>query len=294
MMEKVLVLLFTLQLIAAGTEAANSIHCRPGSSPLGAGLSCRHIFQCYPESTSGLYWVRARRADGTYTIQRMYCSKETHHGFTGGFTRVALLNMTRTESKCPSSLRYVSAGGNRTICARKAASGGCSTVKYETKGVPYSMVCGRIKGYSFGSPKAFVPTVNGSRPGLRVDGILITHGPGKKYIWTYATGTSGGRDGACPCSYPQGSTYLAPLIGQDYYCESTIARGVDPEWNLEDPLWDGEGCNDGDYCYSRSGLPWFCKQLPVETRDDIDVHVCSGEPSNQVNIGIEEIELSVF
>ena len=39
-------------------------------------------------------------------------------------------------------------------------------------------------------------------------------------------------------------------------------------------LWDGKGCSSFDMC-SRKGGPWFCKNLPEPTTDDIELCICA-------------------
>ena len=53
-------------------------------------------------------------------------------------------------------------------------------------------------------------------------------------------------------------------------------------WSLQnDPLWDGQGCGAASCCELSypPGVtpPWFCKQLPQATTDDIEVRLCGGE-----------------
>jgi hypothetical protein len=305
MIGKVTALLFSVQVLSSiGSPVSLGGHgtnCRPGRSPLGAANSCKQIFRCYPEFLTAFYWIKVKRALGFgYNVQKIYCVKATHQGTTGGFTSVARLNMANSEGplKCPQPLHYVKTGENAGMCFPKSATGGCSTMKYTTFGVPYSMVCGKIKGYAFGSPRAFDVSSNTSKSGFYVDGVTITHGPYKRHIWTYAAGTmTNGTTtaGSCPCSGMHMDSRLPPPhIGESYYCESSEGHMTEPKWHLDNPLWDGEGCSEGDYCCSRSGLPWFCNRLPVETSDDIEVHVCLDEPSERKNIGIEQLELRVF
>ena len=63
----------------------------------------------------------------------------------------------------------------------------------------------------------------------------------------------------------------------DQYCETGGRTPVEQRYyfdDLDDPLCDGEGC-EGEYeCCDRGG-PWFCKQLPQPTQDDIELSVCN-------------------
>ena len=43
----------------------------------------------------------------------------------------------------------------------------------------------------------------------------------------------------------------------------------------QDPLWDGQGCGVGySACCSFNSPPWFCKELPHATTDDIELRMC--------------------
>ena len=44
------------------------------------------------------------------------------------------------------------------------------------------------------------------------------------------------------------------------------------------PLWTGKGCTPPNFCCSHSGMPWFCKTLPVPTTDYIEIHNCHNQP----------------
>ena len=42
----------------------------------------------------------------------------------------------------------------------------------------------------------------------------------------------------------------------------------------DDPLWDGDGCTAGSRCCSFNNPPYFTKQLPSPTTDDIEARLC--------------------
>ena len=45
----------------------------------------------------------------------------------------------------------------------------------------------------------------------------------------------------------------------------------------DNPLWNGHGCYDQSSCCSFNNPPWFCKQLPQPTTDDIQLRLCGDE-----------------
>ena len=65
-----------------------------------------------------------------------------------------------------------------------------------------------------------------------------------------------------------------------------------------DPLWDGEGCGAATCCELSypPGVtpPWFCKQLPEVTTDDIEVRLCADEPTTDEDTLLELIELYIL
>ena len=43
----------------------------------------------------------------------------------------------------------------------------------------------------------------------------------------------------------------------------------------------------------RDNRSWFCKELPANTTDDIELRVCCDEPRSADDVGLEIIELYV-
>ena len=59
------------------------------------------------------------------------------------------------------------------------------------------------------------------------------------------------------------------------------------------PLWTGEGCSPPDCC-PLSGMPWFCKTLPVPTTDYIEVRNCHNNPTaGSEDTALDLIELYI-
>ena len=58
---------------------------------------------------------------------------------------------------------------------------------------------------------------------------------------------------SCPCAQYQGAA-APPFVGEDYFCESGNNSPYGLEWNLDDPLWDSQGCASGSTCCSGGGL----------------------------------------
>ena len=103
--------------------------------------------------------------------------------------RVANLNMTDPNQQCPPnfSLSYTKP---KRLCGKSTNGSGCDSVNFTTSGLQYNKACGRVVGYQFGTPNAFVAH---QRNGFDineayVDGISITYGSPRKHIWTLAAG----------------------------------------------------------------------------------------------------------
>ena len=156
---------------------------------------------------------------------------------------------------------------------------GCLSTDYSTFGVSYSSVCGKLIGYHFGTPEAFVLAVfipSTTIDDQYVDGYSLTHGSGpRQHIWSFAVGVTEDRQDhfGCPCNV--GSTISVPsYIGNDYFCDSAASSIAPDVFYRNNPMWDGVGCAASNACCSFNSPPWFYKQLPESTSDDIGAEAC--------------------
>ena len=274
-------------------DAINSI------SPLLSGLlpsvpasSCSQISLLLP---SGYYWVTASNGSAV----RVYCDMTLScGGVTGGWMRVAELDMTDSSHQCPSGLRQHIDSDKRT-CVKIEATYGCSTLNhFNEANFQYSNICGRVIGYQIGSTDAF-SSGSDNINSVYVDGVSLTrtHGNLRHHIWTFASGfhrAASSRPATCPCS---GSDATPPpvFVGEDYFCDSGNPRYSSFQNSLygDDPLWDGAGCiRAGNTCCSFNNPPWFYKQLPQPTTDDIEMRVCISGGGDE-NIAIEIVEIFI-
>ena len=84
---------------------------RPGQESFSPAPSCAAL---PPSSPSGYYWVRASNGSAV----RVYCDMTLTCGnITGGWMRVAYLDMTNSSHQCPSGLRQHTDSSIRT-CVR--------------------------------------------------------------------------------------------------------------------------------------------------------------------------------
>ena len=142
--------------------------------------SCTHanipVPSCAALPLSCYYWVTASNGSAV----RVYCDMTRSCGdITGGWVRVAELDMTNSRHQCPSGLTQHNDSNIRT-CRRMESSGGCSSVMINIP-YSYSRVCGRVIAYQVGTTDAFADAFRRirSNPMLEdvyVDGISLTHG----------------------------------------------------------------------------------------------------------------------
>ena len=98
----------------------------------------------------------------------------------------------------------------------------------------------------------------------------------------------------CPCV--RNSVISVPLfVGNDYFCDSAV-RGSDRTESIyhpDVPLWDGQGCGSISTCCEFNNPPWFCKQLPQPTTDNIELRLCENSVSTADDSLFELIQLCI-
>ena len=229
-----------------------------------------------------------------YCDMERVCGCDERRGEGGGWMRVADIDMTRHKENCPSGFRRITSS-DKVMCG--GLSSQCIGTTFGTHGIEYSRVCGRIIGYQFGTTFAFgnyYHDRNISIDGNFLDGIVLTYGYSHHHIWSFAAGTSQTLQGeyTCPCNSVS-SAVPPPYIVNDYFCDSgqEDSRWASSIYLTNDPLWDGEGCVEGNGCCQFNSPPWFCKDLPQSTTEDIELRLCSGGNINEKGTPFELVEL---
>ena len=270
------------------TDSAST---EPLTFPVGSinnpASSCSDIT---PHSPSGEYWIQTNSS--TSPVQ-VYCDTNQRNcscNTTRGWARVANLDMTDPTQQCPVGFKLI----NRTepplrTCGRPDGhSLGCVSTTFPVHGIEYSHVCGRIIGYQIGPNAAFRTSIDQNfqqnfTDGYYINGISITHGePPRHHIWSFAGAVGEEYDNVllnlCACTRIEASGIPVPsFVGEDYFCD-TGNRGGDFSTGVffaDDPLWDGQGCGGTSTCCEFNNPPWFCKQLPQPTADDIELRLCN-------------------
>ena len=239
--------------------------------------SCADIYRDHP---SGYYWLNI-----DLQPQLVYCSINENPCCNDSDTkwmRIAYLNMSHPTAQCPHPWRELD---SPIRTCRRQFNTSISSVSYSSYGIPYSKVCGRFITYQFGTPEAFLGYKAQNQSTLDnayVDGISITYGQHpRNHIWTFAAARGTFDRHICPCSSDRMIT-TPSFINNDYFCE----RGTISESNLgfiaDDPLWDGHSCTGSSTCCEFNNPPWFCKQIPEPTTEDIEIRICGYVKGNNI------------
>ena len=277
-----------------------------GVNESNPAISCAEIFKKKLNTPSGYYWLQSDNGSAV----RMFCDMTlTCKGVGRGWMKVAKLNMTNSSHQCPpgTTLRTDILEYNKTLCGNISNSPGCTLTTFNVHSIEYKQVCGKIIAYQYISPDAFgdhnLATRNDNIDDNYVDGISLTHGSPRKHIWTFAAaldevGTTPYWKSYCPCQNiyrTQVKSYPPSFVGNDYFCDTASDVG----WEFsqiffsDDPLWDGAGCGPDNTCCSLNNPPWFLKQLPSTTTDDIEMRMCSDEGPGNEFTPFEILELYV-
>ena len=270
--------------------------CLLGQTQASPAASCSALPTNCP---SDYYWLGSSNG----TAVQVYCAMDRVCGCnsTGGWTRVANLNMSNPSEQCPGEWILQTYNSEpRRLCGRDSDSSAeqCPSAMYSTYGISYSQVCGRVIGYQYNSPDGFLGSQTIEGPYM--DGVSITHGPPgiRQHIWTFAGGAveTGSLVGfSCPCV---GGTAAPSYVGNDYFCESgNPDSSATTVVYTSDPLWDGQGCGSPPCCDLSSPpevtAPWFCKELPQATTDDTEVRICGDQATSDEDTPVECIELYI-
>ena len=255
------------------------------------------------DSPSGEYWIQTNSS--TSPVQ-VYCDTNQRNcscNTTGGWARVANLDMTDPTQQCPVGFKQI----NRTepplrTCGRPGVTAGCVSTTLPVYGINYSFVCGRILAYQLGSLDAFLG-YNGrgqtTIDGYYIDGISLTHGQTpRQHIWTFVGALAEQQIDMYTCPCTKNSTFtltVPPFIGNDYFCDTAL-RGSSFTNGLyypDDPLWDGQGCGGTSTCCEFNNPPWFCKELSHPTTDNIELRICGGEGTGNEDAPIEKLQIYI-
>ena len=183
-----------------------------------------------------------------------------------------------------SSVSCETANIHRTICKGRAYYYYSSSLSLPVQELSYSSVCGRVRGHGWGDAFYNAIACNYSLEQAYVHGVSLTHGPAgrRTHIWTFAAAWADGLPDTqvnCSCSNTNKNwTHTTPGdVGDDYFCDSNrqYFEGGRYEVDVDDDLWDGEGCGSSSSCCEWKDPPYFCKQLHNTTSEDMEIRLFS-------------------
>ncbi|XP_019852983.1 PREDICTED: uncharacterized protein LOC109582604 isoform X2 [Amphimedon queenslandica] len=260
------------------------------SSPLLS--SCDAILSKWPNSPSGYYNL----ADVNGHSRHVYCHMETLCGERGGWRRIASLNMSDPNEKCPTQFKTYSQSGV-FACGRPVTnSGSCVGITFPSRDIKYSQVCGKVIGYQDGTPDgAAARHASKVINSAYIDGISLTHGNPRKHIWSLISGQSDVNENYCPCA-SHAPVPVPSFVGSHYYCEAGChqSHGSANTLYSSDPLWDGKGCGSTETtCCQRTLIPWFYRSFTHSTTDNIEMRICCDEGTSNEDVPVGEYEIYV-
>ena len=248
--------------------------------------SCQEIKATSPDPVSSGYYTIA---DSDGLTRHVYCHMGELCGSDEGWTRIAYLDMSNEEEKCPDGLRLYEVNGKKA-CGRP--SSGCASVRFPFEGISYSEVCGKVIGYQYGS-------TDGANSGSSInsaylDGISLTHGNPRSHIWSFISGHYESVSYSyCPCGSVN-SRSAPSFVGKHYFCESGAVPPIKQKLYTDDPLWDGKECGSIERaCCNLPGLPWFHRSFSYTTSDYIEMRLCGNEHINNDDVAVSLFEIYV-
>ena len=230
------------------------------------------------------------------STRKVYCDLERNFTSTygNGWMRVANLDMTNPTQNCPDGFRLYTL--SKRLCGRHKT--GCISTFYSTHGVQYRSVAGRARGYQLGTTDGFASQVSNNISAAYMDGVSVTHGSSpRKHIWSFVAGLmemEHEHRHHCPYSSPRG-VQPPSFVGNDFFFEAGSTRHPAVNVLYDDVLWDGKNCSgiEGPCCTRNPTIPWFYKELPQPTTDDIEVRICGNYPPDNEDVLVELLELYV-
>ena len=245
--------------------------------------SCGTVMNLSLPFPAGMYMIQSSSAIGPIQV---YCSTSiafSCNGVLGQWRRVAFLNASSANPlQCPGDLQV--RNSDPPSCVHAGASSGCSAVDYETNGMEYSQVCGRVHGRYSLTPDGFLKI---GRPqdvsieGNYVDGVSLTYGRNpRNHIWTFTATIDSSVNDCSECGNKP------DFVMNDYSCELVRKCPGDTRVCSSDVLWDGESqCVGGER---------FSVVLEMPTTADIEMRVCRDQGRSDEDILVTFVEIFVM
>ncbi len=226
--------------------------------------SCADVVEDNVTKLSGYYILRSATGD----LVNVYCDTTRRcNGVSGGWMRVAKLDV----NSCPQTLMPKTYRKMFHTCIAKEDAGGCTSIFYHNFNIPYSQVCGQVRGYQVGMPDG----LRGERVTMDInsnylDGISIT--VNRRHVWSFIAGNCVGLN-----------TTLPTTLMNNWTCEET---NTCPPGVLCTPLlWNTQQWN--------MATSWFRNGLQESTTADIEVRICRDQDRSNKDVAVNTLELYV-
>ena len=216
-------------------------------------------------------------------------------GVTGGWTRVADMDFQTGAGSCPDGFKERDVNGT-IACGINSSVAACPSVLFDADLIPYSKVCGKVLAYQYRTAEAFNRSIDLSITidSYYVDGVSLTYGSHpRKHIWTFASGSDAHPYSNCQCSDHSNADIPPPpsFVGSHYFCE--VKDSSSSQFDGDNPLWDGQGCQLSSVCCSFNNPPWFFRQLSGPVTADIEMRVCADQSRQDEDIALAVVQIFV-
>ena len=221
--------------------------------------SCQAIHKLHPSFKSGYYWVTSSNGSSIC----IYCDMaKSCNNFTGGLTRVAVLNDETRPSICTGDFII----NRNTRCVRRSAEPGCSHIIFPLMNMSYSHICGTVESSWFGYPDGYIGSGRSPSTTINdnyVDGISLTYGKetSRTHIWTFIAD-----DRSCPNNIPD-------YVGNNNTC-----------------LLHENSCSSSP----NSCSPSFFRKLEQPVTEDIEMRLCRDQHRVSDHEGIHFGNMEIY
>ena len=123
------------------------------TSEINPAYPCKDLARDHPHAALDYYWV----SNGVMKPVKVYCDMDQHCcNSTGGWVRVANIDMTDTNQQCPPGFHLILSTDSRS-CGANVFNHKiiCTSINFTSHGIEYRQVCGRMRAYQYGYTSAF-------------------------------------------------------------------------------------------------------------------------------------------
>lgn len=205
--------------------------------------------------------------------------------------------MTQPGSTCPEDWKETLIDSKRACTRSRGGSWTCDHAKFKAP-VHYDAVCGRIKLYFRGKPKAFKNYLDYKQfftiDYPYMDGVSLSRVENgqKSHVWTFTAGiNTKNQKSRCPPSDSDG-THFPEFIKNDYNLTEFYCNELPIPQNST--FWQSPQCNNNsdnnNYC------KYFTKQWENAVTGNLEARICLRHNNNKYfgqDIAIEQFELYV-